>query len=326
MNAQRGLRRGVVPEFEAAWLFKIAQNVCRTRHEKASRRGSLESARHLDAVQDLVAAPELDPGQAGMIAEALRRMPERYRTVILLREIQGLSYREIGEKLELSDAAVEMLVFRARRSLAEHLEQVDEPRARSLGVSSLAGFFKSLFGGGAVKTAVTAAVVVASATAVAVSTQHALRDGDTAPLSPRIRLSTPPVQQTDAVRGAPSTGPAEGQAPRRTGTKPRRSTPVSSSPSASSDAASPGSATGGGTSPPAATSQRPSSPDSRTTSQPSMSTPSVNVPGVTVPGTNVSTPPVGVPPVNVPAVDVPDVPLSTPSLTVPDAPSLPNLP
>ena len=31
LNAFRGIKRGVVPELEAAWLFKIAQNVCRVR-------------------------------------------------------------------------------------------------------------------------------------------------------------------------------------------------------------------------------------------------------------------------------------------------------
>ena len=47
LKAQRGLRRGVVPEFEAAWLYKIAENVCRTRYDRALRRP--ESSRDIDA-------------------------------------------------------------------------------------------------------------------------------------------------------------------------------------------------------------------------------------------------------------------------------------
>ena len=43
LNAQRGLGRGVVPEFELAWLFKIAQNVCHNRHQSAKRRGRVEA-------------------------------------------------------------------------------------------------------------------------------------------------------------------------------------------------------------------------------------------------------------------------------------------
>jgi DNA-directed RNA polymerase specialized sigma24 family protein len=52
-------------------------------------------------------------------------MPEQQRRAILLREWQGLSYREISDELELSQSAVETLIFRARRSLAQGLEQPD---------------------------------------------------------------------------------------------------------------------------------------------------------------------------------------------------------
>ncbi len=52
-------------------------------------------------------------------------MPEQQRRAILLREWQGLSYREIAGELEVSQSAVETLIFRARRSLAQGLEQPD---------------------------------------------------------------------------------------------------------------------------------------------------------------------------------------------------------
>jgi len=53
-------------------------------------------------------------------------MPENQRRAILLREWQGLSYREISAELDLSQAAVEMLIFRARRALAGALEQPEK--------------------------------------------------------------------------------------------------------------------------------------------------------------------------------------------------------
>jgi RNA polymerase sigma-70 factor, ECF subfamily len=122
LNAYRGLRRGVQPDFEAAWLFKIAQNVCRTRRENAWRCGRVETVRDLDTLQDAVAAPEHANGQAAELTAALNALPERYRTIILLREWHGLSYREIAVETGLSEGAVEMLVFRARRALAEQLQ------------------------------------------------------------------------------------------------------------------------------------------------------------------------------------------------------------
>src|SRR5581483_10326320 len=61
---------------------------------------------------------------------ALRQMPLQQRRALLLREWQGLSYREIGEALGLSQAAVETLLFRARRSLAEGLSDRTVERRR----------------------------------------------------------------------------------------------------------------------------------------------------------------------------------------------------
>ena len=42
LNAFRGFKRGVDPEFESAWLYKIAQNVCLTRQRSSSRRRRVE--------------------------------------------------------------------------------------------------------------------------------------------------------------------------------------------------------------------------------------------------------------------------------------------
>src|SRR5436305_13025557 len=43
LNAFRGLRRGTSPEFEAAWLFKIAHNVCLTKQRNSYRRRLVEA-------------------------------------------------------------------------------------------------------------------------------------------------------------------------------------------------------------------------------------------------------------------------------------------
>ena len=55
------------------------------------------------------------------IRAALFELPERQRAVVVLREIGGLSYAEIGDELDLSVAAVQMLLFRARRALRSRL-------------------------------------------------------------------------------------------------------------------------------------------------------------------------------------------------------------
>ena len=124
LNAFRALQRGATTQYEQAWLFKIAQNVCIARSSSSARRLRLEAPNDFEVLQEIVPAQDAErPVELIGVEEALERMPENQRRAILLREWQGLSYREIGEELQLSQAAVEMLIFRARRALAGSLEQ-----------------------------------------------------------------------------------------------------------------------------------------------------------------------------------------------------------
>ena len=127
LNAFRGIKRGVVPELEAAWLFKIAHNVCLSRRRSSWRRTRIESPTDFELVEELAPAPSRLSDELVGLQDVLEQMPENQRRAILLREWQGLSYREIADELELSQTAVETLIFRARRSLAQGLEEPPEP-------------------------------------------------------------------------------------------------------------------------------------------------------------------------------------------------------
>jgi RNA polymerase sigma factor (sigma-70 family) len=118
MNAFRGLRRGTSPEFESAWLYKIAQNVCLTKQRLSYRRSRLEAPSDFELIEELVPAREGESDELFGLTSALRVLPEQQRRALLLREWKGLSYREIASEMRLSQAAVETLLFRARRSLA----------------------------------------------------------------------------------------------------------------------------------------------------------------------------------------------------------------
>jgi RNA polymerase sigma factor (sigma-70 family) len=178
LNAFRGLRRGVVPELESAWLFKIAHNVCLSRRRSSWRRGRIESPADFELVEELTPAPPRRHDELIGLQDVLEEMPESQRRAILLREWQGLSYREIAEELDLTQAAVETLIFRARRALAAGLEEPPPrprrrfARAADLG-NVLAGLKSFLLGGGAaMKIAATAAVVGAASVAVAGPVVH----------------------------------------------------------------------------------------------------------------------------------------------------------
>jgi RNA polymerase sigma factor (sigma-70 family) len=180
LNALRGIQRGVTPEIEQAWLFKIAENVCLTRHRSAFRRRRVESPSDLDVIQEIVPSPQRDAETLIRLPDALVEMPDQQRRALLLREWQGLSYREIAEELELSQPAVETLLFRARRSLANGLTEAPAPKRRArlrsgIDIGSILVAVKSAFAGGAaVKIAAVAAV--ATTTAVAGNKVESLQD------------------------------------------------------------------------------------------------------------------------------------------------------
>jgi RNA polymerase sigma-70 factor (ECF subfamily) len=197
MNAFRGLRQGVVPRSETAWLFKIAENVCRERRRSASRRNQLELVQDPDGMAGLAAAPQRTHDELAGLADALAELPPNQQRAILLREWQGLSYKEIAQQLDLTEGAVETLLFRARRSLARKL---DRSRARAwANLGSLGAWAKSLFAGTAGKVAVSAAVVAG----IAVATPTVQKDLTTRPS----RASKPVVVSPSAVVQAPDPRP-----------------------------------------------------------------------------------------------------------------------
>ena len=165
LNAFRGLQSGTVAHSEQAWLYKIAQNVCLARHSSRARRLRLETPNNFEVLQETVASPQADGADELIgIEDALEGMPENQRRAILLREWQGLSYREIAEELQLSQSAVEMLIFRARRALANALEQPEAKTAkrRIVSLGSLLAGLKSLLSGGAAVKAVALAFAAGS--------------------------------------------------------------------------------------------------------------------------------------------------------------------
>jgi RNA polymerase sigma-70 factor (ECF subfamily) len=149
--ALRSLEAGIEPRLEANWLFTIAQNACRARIRTRGRR------RDQEVLSDPQILQRVAPARSGVeealvgLEEALRDMPDLQRQAIVLREWRGFSYKEVAETLGLSHAAVETLIFRARRSLASRLEYPasrtrTKARTLALDIGSLASGLKSLLG------------------------------------------------------------------------------------------------------------------------------------------------------------------------------------
>ena len=125
-------------------------------------------------LQEVVPGREQVSDELIGLQDVLETMPENQRRAILLREWQGLTYREISTELGLTQAAVETLIFRARRALAQGLEQDADTWKKRLrrgaDVGGAIAFVKALLGGGgaaAVKVAATALAVATTAVAAA---------------------------------------------------------------------------------------------------------------------------------------------------------------
>jgi RNA polymerase sigma factor (sigma-70 family) len=119
LNAYRAyVEKGSRPEKPQNWLIAIAHNVCRQRFRQTARRPAEVSFD--DDIADTVADNEVPSGDD--IRRALGHLAFNQRAALVMRELEGRSYAEIAEILEVSTSAVETLIFRARRALREQLD------------------------------------------------------------------------------------------------------------------------------------------------------------------------------------------------------------
>ena len=108
-----------------AWLLRIVRNTCYTWLEKNRPREPMAT---FDEAQHSTGAPAAGP-EAGLVAgedrellrQALAELPEEYREAIVLREMEGLSYREIAAVTGAPIGTVMSRLARARERLQEGL-------------------------------------------------------------------------------------------------------------------------------------------------------------------------------------------------------------
>lgn len=118
LSAYRALEQGVRPRKPANWLLTITSNAIK---ERFRREGVRPQQVALDEEIAGTSADEEGPS-VGELLTALSKIPPQQRQAIVLREFEGRSYAEISEILGVTTSALETLLFRARRSLAEELE------------------------------------------------------------------------------------------------------------------------------------------------------------------------------------------------------------
>ena len=130
----------------SVWLYRIVSNVCldflrsRSRHPTVSL--SVENDEGEETELDI---PDESQSPEALLERRLTRdsvrrgldaLSEEYRQILLLREIQGLSYDEIAETLSMELGTVKSRIFRARKKLCDFLlRDGNIPAVRSSGNS-----------------------------------------------------------------------------------------------------------------------------------------------------------------------------------------------
>ncbi|HWV86841.1 MAG TPA: sigma-70 family RNA polymerase sigma factor [Capillimicrobium sp.] len=121
------------------WIYEIAKNACIDQFRRARRTDEVP----LDGEDGSVAAPAaVRPGadaavltreQLGDLCGAFGGLSETHHRILVLRELEGRTYEEIGREMEMTRPAVESTLFRARRRLGEEYgELVSGERCRKV--------------------------------------------------------------------------------------------------------------------------------------------------------------------------------------------------
>lgn len=101
-----------------AYLFKVCYHLFIDKKRK-EKRETLS-----DDVPDRGAEDQVHDLKE-VLDKALNRIPSHYKSVILLRDYEGYSYKEIGEILELNEAQVKINIYRARVALKAYIGSVN---------------------------------------------------------------------------------------------------------------------------------------------------------------------------------------------------------
>jgi RNA polymerase sigma factor (sigma-70 family) len=103
-----------------SWLFSTAYHAMIDVIRKEKRMTALEESHEADLLTD---SQYSDLNE--VLHAALERLPEQYRSVVLLRDYEGYSYKEIGEITGLTEAQVKINIYRGRMTLKNYIGKIE---------------------------------------------------------------------------------------------------------------------------------------------------------------------------------------------------------
>ena len=133
MRAWKQLPRLRDPDASLGWLFQITRNTA-ADHLRKRNQSNLETVEDLRLeLIDRTATPEqamIDRQGIEYLLSLVAELKDEYRIVLLMRDVDGLSYREIATQLGIPKGTVESRLYRARRFVAEGLRRARRSEAR----------------------------------------------------------------------------------------------------------------------------------------------------------------------------------------------------
>ena len=121
------------------WLYRIGVNEAKRIAQRRPPTGTVMSVedRRVDDISDAAPSPQPRAEQAELrdvLEAAVRRLPEKYRAAVVLRDIEGLSTAEAAQALGVQEAAFKSRLHRGRLALrgyvSEYIDQEPEPPRR----------------------------------------------------------------------------------------------------------------------------------------------------------------------------------------------------
>ena len=136
LRAHRGLDKFDGDSQLFTWLYRIAHNLCidhlrRRRFETVQLDERIEVADERDQLDTDPVRNIMNDELRGKILAALDKLTPAHREVLMLREVEGLSYKEIADATDCNIGTVMSRLFHARKNLERHLRDAD-PRALDL--------------------------------------------------------------------------------------------------------------------------------------------------------------------------------------------------
>ena len=136
ISALRRMRQNQAEIAFRPWIYEIARNACIDEYRRSRRAQEVPlewdgSADYVSPVVSTAPPPEVaveSKQRLEHLRGAFRELSERHHKVIVLRELEGLSYSQIGDELGMSKMVVESTLFRARRRLSEEFEDISSGR------------------------------------------------------------------------------------------------------------------------------------------------------------------------------------------------------